>query len=195
MEENRKPVVIQATEYLLKLDRRQTAERASMERSLRRKYSQAAEAALRKAGIPSQAGRTADSDRPALAAAAALISQFPPRAQASLLAGLPTESRGEILSSVLSFAALPHLDALSLQFVLRSVPRDVLARALCGASEELLGLVFANLSSGAADVLSDEIEYAAGTSDEDCAAARRRISEIMVELYESGSIPLPGGKK
>lgn len=189
LEKRRKPVAVKATEYLLKLDRRHAAERLALERTLAGKYGRQAAAVLQKIGVSPAELQTAE--RPALAAAARLIARFPPKAQASLVRGLREETKAAILRNLLSFEALANMDRISIQHVLRAIPRDVLARAIAGAPEELSKLAFDNLSTGAAAVLRDEIEYAGETSDADVEVARERIGTIMIELYSEGRIPLP----
>lgn len=185
----KKPPSVQATEYLIKLDRRHVAERAELEARLSRKYAEHAAAVLRKVGVSPSI--PASSEHPALAAAGVLLTRFSSSAQSKLLSALPEAVRNQILKGLLNLDSLFRLDRLSLQHALRRIPRDILARALVGADEERLALVFANLSSGAESVFRDELEYAAETSTDDAAAAAERVGAVMRDLYQAGEIPLP----
>lgn len=190
-DENRrkKPPAVKATEYLIELDRRHEAERVALESRLTRKYAEHAAAVLRKIGVSQSIPRS--SSHPALAAVGIVLTRFPARAQWKLLEGLPANVRRQILAGLLNLDSLFRLDRLSLQHALRRIPRDILARALVGADEERLALVFANVSSGAESVFRDELEYAAQTSTDDAGEAAERVGEVMRELYEAGEIPLP----
>lgn len=185
-----KPRPLRAAEYLIKLDRRHEAELRAMRESLKRKYTEHAAEVLRKLGLRRAIPESADN--PALAACGILIAEFPPKAMHHVLSELPTDIRDAILEQLLNMDALFRLDSRSIQKLLREIPQDVLAVALQGVDEKRLSRVFENLSSGGADVLRDEIDYAAGTDEREIAAARRRIGEIMRDRYVAGEVPLPG---
>jgi flagellar motor switch protein FliG len=161
-----------------------------MRKSLKRKYAEHAAEVLRKLGLKRPIPTSADN--PALAACGILIAEFPPKAMNHVLSELPTDIRDAILEQLLNMDALFSLDSRSIQKLLREIPRDVLALALQGVDAKRLSRIFENLSSGGADVLRDEIEYAAGTEEREVAAARRRVGEIMRDRYVAGEIPLPG---
>ncbi|MCL4211518.1 MAG: flagellar motor switch protein FliG, partial [Phycisphaerales bacterium] len=75
---------------------------------------------------------------------------------------------------------------------LKEVDNDELALALKTASEELRQKVFANMSSRAADLIREEMEYMGPVRVSDVEAAQQRIVDIVRRLEDSGDIIIAG---
>ncbi|MBX2801958.1 MAG: hypothetical protein KTR31_30035 [Myxococcales bacterium] len=91
------------------------------------------------------------------------------------------------------FEDLTGLDDRSMQTLLKSIERDKLVIALRGASDGLLALVLRNMSSRAAQDLSEEIEVLGPKPKQVVEQAREEIVQTVLHLREEGAIVLSFG--
>jgi len=92
------------------------------------------------------------------------------------------------------FEDLARVDDRSMQTLLKSIERDKLVIALRGASEGLLGLVLRNMSSRAAQDLSEEIEVLGPKPKQVVETAREEIVQTVLHLREEGAVALSFGE-
>jgi len=85
------------------------------------------------------------------------------------------------------------LDGRSLQTVLKEVARDDLMIALKTASTELKDKIFANMSSRAAEILSEDMAASGPVRLRDVEEAQARIVAVVRELDAAGKIALSSG--
>ncbi|HHO53590.1 MAG TPA: flagellar motor switch protein FliG [Deltaproteobacteria bacterium] len=91
------------------------------------------------------------------------------------------------------FDDLVRLDDRSMQTLLKSIERDKLVIALRGAADELLALVLKNMSSRAAQDLSEEIEVLGPKPKQVVEQAREEIVQTVLHLREEGAVILSFG--
>ncbi len=79
-----------------------------------------------------------------------------------------------------------------IQAVLKEVDNDELCLALKTASEELKAKIFTNMSSRAADLIKEDMEYMGPVRLSDVEAAQQRIVDIVRRLEDAGEIIIAG---
>ena len=92
-----------------------------------------------------------------------------------------------------SFADLSVLDGRSMQRLLREVDTTLLGCALKGADEELKELIFASMSSRAADMLRDDMDAMGPTRITEVEESQEAIVEVALRLEEEGVLAIPRG--
>ncbi len=115
--------------------------------------------------------------------------------QAALLAALASVDpglAGAIAESSFAFADLAKLAPRELQTVLREVDQAMLTLALKGATASLRELVFAAMSSRAADQLRDELAEMGPTKKAEVASAQAEVCATVRRLAEAGTVMMPG---
>src|SRR6185369_16830145 len=75
-----------------------------------------------------------------------------------------------------------------MQTVVRELKADSMARALQGASPEIRAKFLSNMSKGAASLLEENIEYAAGLSQAQIDEERAKIMDVIKVLEKEGKI-------
>jgi flagellar motor switch protein FliG len=130
------------------------------------------------------------------------------RAVAELCNRLDRDAAGKILEEVegahpdlalqirnlmVTFDDLLLVDDLGVREILQRVDKKQLALALKGAIPELQNRFFTNMSSKAAEMMREEMEYMGQVKMKDVTAAQREIVDVMRELDEEGVISLAGG--
>lgn len=115
--------------------------------------------------------------------------------QAALIAALASVDpnlAGAIAESSFSFADLAKLAPRELQIVLRDLEEPLLTVALQGATSSLRELVFAAMSSRAADRLRVELAETGPTKKADVATAQSQVRALVRRLREAGRVMMPG---
>ena len=84
------------------------------------------------------------------------------------------------------------LDDRSMQRVLKEVDTKELSMALKGASEELQEKFFRNMSSRAAEMIKEEMEYMGPIRLKDVEEVQQRIVDVIRRLEEDGEIIISG---
>ncbi|HPU48705.1 MAG TPA: flagellar motor switch protein FliG, partial [Syntrophomonadaceae bacterium] len=99
----------------------------------------------------------------------------------------------EIKKLMFVFEDVVLLDNRSVQRVLREVESQDLALALKGASAEVAEKIFSNMSSRAAEMLREDIEFMGPVRLRDVEEAQQRIVNVIRRLEELGEIVIARG--
>ncbi len=99
----------------------------------------------------------------------------------------------EIRSLMFTFEDIQKLDDRSIQRLLKEVDTKVLTIALKGSTEEIQNKIFANMSSRAAEMVKEEMEFLGPLRVKEVDEAQRQIVEIIRTLEEEGEIVIMGG--
>ncbi|MBC8590303.1 flagellar motor switch protein FliG [Wansuia hejianensis] len=100
-----------------------------------------------------------------------------------------------VKANLFVFEDVVNLDKGSIQRILREVSTEDLALALKGASEEVSAIVFANMSSRAAEMLKEDIQFMGPVRISTVEEAQSRIVSIIRRLDEAGEIVIARGDK
>ncbi len=79
-----------------------------------------------------------------------------------------------------------------IQNVLKEIDNEELALALKGASQELKDKIFNNMSTRAAELVKEEMEYMGPVRVSDVEAAQQTIVDVVRRLEESGDVIIQG---
>ena len=90
------------------------------------------------------------------------------------------------------FEDIMLVDDKGIQTVLKEVDNDELCLALKTASEALQSKIFTNMSTRAAEVVREDIEFMGPVRVSDVEAAQQRIVDIVRRLEDSGEIVISG---
>ena len=90
---------------------------------------------------------------------------------------------------------LERLDDISIQKVLREVDSHELVKALKGEPENILNIIFRNMSKRAVVMLKEDMEYTGAVSISEVQRCQEKIVYIVRHLIDTGIIKLisPGG--
>lgn len=75
-----------------------------------------------------------------------------------------------------------------MQVVVRELKTEAMARALQGASPEVVNKFFSNMSAGAASLLKESMEYASGLTPAQIEEERAKILDVVKALEKEGKI-------
>ncbi len=103
------------------------------------------------------------------------------------------ESADRIRQLMFVFDDLKKLDSGAIQTLLRAAPKEVLALALKGASDELRDLFLRNMSERGAKMLREEMKSMGPVRLKDVDAAQGQMVTITKELAQRGDIVLAEG--
>jgi flagellar motor switch protein FliG len=98
----------------------------------------------------------------------------------------------EIKSLMFVFEDVLLIDDRSMQRVLKEIDTKELAMALKGASEELQTKFFRNMSSRAAEMIKEDMEYMGPVRLKDVEEVQQRIVDVIRRLEEDGEIVISG---
>ena len=98
----------------------------------------------------------------------------------------------EIKNLMFVFEDVLLLDDRSMQRVLKEIDTKDLSMALKGASEELQEKFFRNMSSRAAEMIKEDMEYMGPIRLKDVEEVQQRIVDIVRRLEEEGEIIISG---
>ena len=100
------------------------------------------------------------------------------------------ESAERIRTLMFTFEDLRRLDGPAVQVLLRTVEKDKLALALKGASEEMKGLFFSNLSERAGKMLKDDLAALGPVRLRDVDEAQALMVALAKDLAAQGQIQI-----
>jgi flagellar motor switch protein FliG len=100
---------------------------------------------------------------------------------------------GDLRSKLFIFDDLVALDSRSMQQLLREVDSRKLAVAMKGAPEDLQNLIYASMSSRAADMLRDDLEAMGPTPLSEVEGAQEAIVAVALRMEEEGVLSIPRG--
>ncbi|MBR1759838.1 MAG: flagellar motor switch protein FliG [Schwartzia sp.] len=101
----------------------------------------------------------------------------------------------EIKKLMFVFEDIVMIDDRSIQRILRDVENKDLSLALKATPKEVADKVFKNMSSRAADMLREEIEFMGPVKIRDVEEAQQRIVNVIRKLEDSGEIVVARGGK
>lgn len=120
-----------------------------------------------------------------------VFNAFDRQTEIRFLTALDQSNRGsakKIRQLMFTFDDLMKLDAGSVQTLMRSVDRDVLARALKGASDPVRNFFFANMSSRSSRNMQNDIESLGPIRLKEVDEAQSKMTDLAKELAEKGEI-------
>jgi flagellar motor switch protein FliG len=122
---------------------------------------------------------------------AVVFNSFDRQTENRFLAALDSTNRDaakKIRALMFTFEDLMKLDPASIQTLMRSVEKDMLARALKGAGEPVKEFFLGNMSSRAAKNMQDDMVALGPMRMKDVDEAQSKIVNIAKELAEKGDI-------
>ena len=99
----------------------------------------------------------------------------------------------EIKRRLFVFEDISKMDDRSLQRVLREVEMKELSLALKGATEELRGKFFRNMSKRAAEMLREDMDYMGPVRVKDVEEAQQKVVNVVRALEDVGEIIISRG--
>jgi len=99
----------------------------------------------------------------------------------------------QIRQQMFIFEDIITLDDASIQRVLRDLDSDDIALALKGASDEVKGRIFKNMSKRAGEILRENMEYMGPVRLREVEEAQQRVVGVIRKLDESGEIIISRG--
>lgn len=100
------------------------------------------------------------------------------------------DSAQKIRSLMFTFEDLARLDITGVQVVLRTVDKDILAKALKGASEPLKNLFLSNMSERAGKILREDMEAMGPLRLRDVEEAQDQIVVLTKNLADKGEVTI-----
>ena len=128
-------------------------------------------------------------------AVAEMLNSVDRGAEKNILGNLERENpelATEIKNLMFVFEDVMLLDDRSMQRVLKEVDTKELAMALKGASEELQDKFFRNMSSRAAEMIKEDMEFMGPIRLKDVEEVQQRIVDVIRRLEEDGEIIISG---
>ncbi|MBD3393522.1 MAG: flagellar motor switch protein FliG [Chitinivibrionales bacterium] len=128
-------------------------------------------------------------------AVAEMLNSVDRGAEKNILGNLERENpelATEIKNLMFVFEDVLLLDDRSMQRVLKEVDTKELSMALKGASEELQEKFFRNMSSRAAEMIKEEMEYMGPIRLKDVEEVQQRVVDVIRRLEEDGEIIISG---
>lgn len=128
-------------------------------------------------------------------AVAEMLNSVDRGAEKNILGNLERENpelATEIKNLMFVFEDVMLLDDRSMQRVLKEIDTKDLSMALKGASEELQGKFFKNMSSRAGEMIREDMEYMGPIRLKDVEEVQQRIVDVIRRLEEEGDIIISG---
>ncbi len=91
------------------------------------------------------------------------------------------------------FEDIATLDDPAIRELLQRIDKKTIAQALKGATEQLQGQFFRNMSGRAVEMMQEEIEIMGPVKMKDVHSAQQKIVEVIRKLEEEGVITIGGG--
>jgi flagellar motor switch protein FliG len=132
------------------------------------------------------------------ATALAVLRRSPPQQQGIVLAEIEKDDQAlaaELRGRLFTFADLANLADRDLQTLLREIEGGRLTVALKGATQELRDKFLKNLSSRAAEMLSDDLAAMGPVKLTSVEAAQQEIAKQAQELAQAGRITIVGASE
>ena len=95
--------------------------------------------------------------------------------------------------NITNFEMINDFDDRSIQRVFREVSSTNLAIALKGTNEKTQEKVFKNVSKRIAAIIKEDMELNNNVNDVHIMESRKKIIEVIKQLFRTGEIVLPGG--
>ena len=111
----------------------------------------------------------------------------------SFLEEMDAELAEGIRQKMFVFEDIAHIDNRGIQTILKEITNEDLALALKTASESLKGIILKNMSSRAAEMLTDDMEAMGPVKLSDVEKAQQNIVRVVRKLESAGKIVI-GGK-
>jgi len=105
------------------------------------------------------------------------------------------ELAAEVEDQLFTFDSVVKLPERDFQLVLRGLEHATIARALKGMGDEVVQLVFANLSQRAQEILEQEMELLGPVLVSEVEAAQKQFVEKALQLEDAGEITLSAQKQ
>ncbi len=105
------------------------------------------------------------------------------------------ELAAQVEDQLFTFDSVIKLPERDFQLVLRALDHAVIARALKGMDDEVVQLVFANLSQRAQEILEQEMELLGPVLVSEVEAAQKEFVQKALELEDAGEISLSAQKQ
>lgn len=99
----------------------------------------------------------------------------------------------EIRKRMFVFEDIINLDSTSIQRFIREIDNSDLAIALKGATEEVAGVIYANMSKRMAEMIKEDMEFMGPVRLRDVEEAQQKIVNIIRKLEETGDIIISRG--
>ncbi len=128
--------------------------------------------------------------------AADILNMVGQRFEKNILSGIAKENpdlASEIKNLMFVFEDMINLDDRSIQKILREVDNKELAMALKASSEELKSKILANMSSRAAEMIEEELDYMGPVRLREVEEVQQRVIDIIRRLEEEGQIVIAAG--
>ena len=93
-----------------------------------------------------------------------------------------------VRENILMFEDIVSFPKQAMQLVVRELKTEQLGRALRGASPELQGKFFENMSQGAVSLLKEEMDYGRPVTDDQIEEERRKIVDLIKVMETEGKI-------
>lgn len=98
------------------------------------------------------------------------------------------ELHAKVRKYIVLFEDIPEFPDQAMQSIVRELKSDDLAKALRNAPAEVVNKFFANMSSNAAAVLKEEMEYGRPLTPEEISEEREKIIRLIKQLEDAGKI-------
>jgi len=105
------------------------------------------------------------------------------------------EVANEVNNLMFIFDDVVTLSDASIQEILKEIDGKELTMALKGATDEIRGRIFGNMSKRAAEGIAEDMEYMGPVRLSEVEEAQQRIVEVIRSLEEAGTITLGKGGK
>ncbi len=89
---------------------------------------------------------------------------------------------------IITFEDIPSFPDQAMQTIIRELKSDNLARGLRNAAPEILNKFFTNMSTSAAAMLKEEMEYGRPATNEEIEEERKKIVDLIKQLEKDGKI-------
>ncbi len=99
----------------------------------------------------------------------------------------------EIRKRMFVFEDIMNLDSVSIQRFIREIENSDLSVALKGSTEEVKGIIFANMSKRMAETLKEDMEFMGPVRLRDVEEAQQKIVNVIRKLEEAGEIIISRG--
>ncbi len=109
------------------------------------------------------------------------------------LEGVDETFARKLKERLFTFDDLAGLDSRSMQRLLREVDTQTLAVAMKGAGDEVAELIYASMSSRAAEMLRDDLAAMGPRRVQEVEGAQSSIMTVAYQLEEDGAITIPRG--
>ncbi|MBI4055952.1 MAG: tetratricopeptide repeat protein [Elusimicrobia bacterium] len=94
----------------------------------------------------------------------------------------------KVRKAILAFEDIPSFPDREVQTIIRELKTEDMAKAIHGASPEMMNKFLSNMSTGAAALLKEAVEYTTENSPAQISEVRKRIMDVIKRLEKEGKI-------